>query len=187
MHAKIANALTFDVEDWNQLVEWKLTGTLPPCSSRVIGLTRDILERLGRHQVTGTFFVLAHVARTYPDLVREVHRAGHEVASHGWSHKLIYRQTPGEFANETRAAKALLEDVIGAPIAGYRAAEFSITKASRWALEILAELGFAYDSSIFPIVGRRYGMPDAPLAAYRVDTPAGPIAELPMTVVEWGR
>ena len=182
----LSNALTFDVEDWNQLVDWKLTGTMPECSPRVVALTRNILDRLSRHGVRATFFVLAHVARAYPDLVRDIHRAGHEVGSHGWSHRLVYRQTPDEFASETRSAKALLEDVIGAPIAGYRAAEFSITNRSRWALDILADLGFAYDSSIFPIAGTRYGIPDSPLAAHRVTTASGAtIMELPMTVVEW--
>ncbi|HEV3139783.1 MAG TPA: DUF3473 domain-containing protein [Vicinamibacterales bacterium] len=181
------NALTFDVEDWNQLVEWKLTGTMPECSSLVVGLTHDILETLSRHNVRATFFVLAHVARAFPALVRDIHAASHEVGSHGWSHRLVYRQTRDEFASETRDAKALIEDVIGAPIAGYRAAEFSITDASRWALDVLAETGFMYDSSIFPIAGRRYGIPDAPLAAHRVRTASGAeITELPMTVVEWG-
>ena len=181
------NALTFDVEDWHQLVEWKLTGTLPPCSPNVVGLTHDILDALSRHGVRATFFVLAHVARAFPSLVRDIHAAGHEVASHGWSHRLIYRQTREEFATETHDAKALLQDVIGAPVVGYRAAEFSITEASRWALDILAETGFAYDSSIFPVAGRRYGIPGAPLAAHRVRTASGTeITELPMSVVEWG-
>jgi polysaccharide deacetylase family protein (PEP-CTERM system associated) len=182
-----SNALTFDVEDWNQLVEWKLTGTMPECSPNVVGLTSDILNTLSRHGVRATFFVLAHVARAFPALVRDIHAAGHEVASHGWSHRLIYRQTRDEFARESRDAKALLEDVIGSPISGYRAAEFSITDASRWALDVLAETGFTYDSSIFPMAGKRYGIPDAPLGAHRVRTASGAeITELPMTVVEWG-
>jgi polysaccharide deacetylase family protein (PEP-CTERM system associated) len=179
------NVLTFDVEDWHQLVEWKLTGTLPPCSPNVVGLTHDILDALSRRGIRATFFVLGLVARAYPQLVRDIDAAGHEIGSHGWSHKLVYRQTPGEFAAETRQSKAALEDIVGRAIAGYRAAEFSITAASLWALEILADAGFKYDSSVFPIRARRYGIPDAPLEAYQVTTPSGHIMELPLTVVAW--
>lgn len=180
------NALSVDVEDWNQLVEWKLTGRLPACSDRVVRLTTQMLETLDRHGVRATFFVLAPVARAYPALVRAIHASGHEVASHGWSHVLVYRQRRDEFAAETRDSKALLEDTIGAPITGYRAAEFSVTRASLWALDVLAELGFQYDSSIFPIAGRRYGIPDAPQAPFRITTAAGAdLVEVPLTVCEW--
>lgn len=182
---RTVNALTFDVEDWHQLVEWKMTGTMPACSRHVLAQTHEILEMLAPRNIKATFFILALVARAFPQLVREIQAAGHEVGSHGWSHRLIYRQTPQEFGRETRDAKALLEDTLGAPIAGYRAAEFSITAASRWALEILAETGFTYDSSIFPVQGRRYGIPDAPLDVHRVRTPGGSILELPLTVVDW--
>jgi polysaccharide deacetylase family protein (PEP-CTERM system associated) len=180
------NALTFDVEDWNQLVEWKLTGAMPACSPRVVALTRSILEVLDRAGVRATFFVLAQVARAAPPLVREVQAAGHEVASHGWSHALVYRQTREAFARETRDAKTLLEDITGAPVCGYRAAEFSVTRASLWALDVLAELGFQYDSSVFPIAGSRYGIADAPLAPYTVRTASGAaLVEVPLTACEW--
>jgi polysaccharide deacetylase family protein (PEP-CTERM system associated) len=180
------NALSVDVEDWNQLVEWKLTGSMPACSDRVVRQTTQMLETLERYGVRATFFVLAHVARAFPALVRAIHDGGHEVASHGWSHVLVYRQTRDEFARETRAAKALLEDTIGAPITGYRAAEFSVTRASLWALDVLAEQGFRYDSSIFPIEGRRYGIPDAPRAPFRLTTASGTdLVEVPLTVCEW--
>ena len=181
------NALTFDIEDWHQLVEWKLNGTLPACSPNVLAQTHDILELLAARGVRATFFILGLVAKAHPSLVRDIKAAGHEVGSHGWSHELVYRQRRDRFADETRSSKALLEDIIGAPIRGYRAAEFSITEQSRWALEVLAETGFAYDSSIFPIQGRRYGIPGTPLAPHTVRTAAGNLVEVPLTAVEKGR
>lgn len=181
-----ANALTFDIEDWHQLVEWKLNGTLPPCSPHVIAQTHDILEMLADRGVHATFFILGLVASAYPALVREISAAGHEIGSHGWSHELIYRQRREQFAAETRRSKALLEDTIGGPVRGYRAAEFSITEQSRWALDVLAENGFAYDSSIFPIRGRRYGIPGTPLAPHTIRTSAGDVLEVPLTAVTKG-
>jgi len=178
------NALTFDIEDWHQLVEWKLNGTLPRCSPNVLRQTYDILETLSAHNVRATFFILGLVVEAHPKLVRDIAAAGHEVGSHGWSHQLIYRQTRAVFAEETRRSKEALEDTLGAPIAGYRAAEFSITEASRWALDVLAETGFTYDSSIFPISGSRYGIPGTPLAPHRVHTSAGDLTEFPLTAVE---
>lgn len=179
------NALTFDIEDWHQLVEWKMTGSLPACSDRVLRQTDDILEMLAVGGATATFFVLGLVVRAHPELVRRIQSAGHEVGSHGLSHKLIYRQTPDEFRDETLTAKRELEDVTGIPVVGYRAAEFSITEQSIWALDVLAEAGFTYDSSIFPIAGARYGIPSHPLTAVRRQTSSGAITEVPMTAIEW--
>ena len=181
-----ANALTFDLEDWHQLVEWKLNGTMPQCSRHVLAQTHDILEILADRGVRATFFVLGLVAQAYPTLVREIGAAGHEIGSHGWSHELIYRQRRDQFAAETRRAKALLEDTVGGPIRGYRAAEFSITAQSRWALDVLAEAGFTYDSSIFPIQGRRYGIPGTPLGPHTIRTAAGDLLEVPLTAVKKG-
>jgi polysaccharide deacetylase family protein (PEP-CTERM system associated) len=180
------NALTFDIEDWHQLVEWKLNGTLPACSRNVLAQTDDILEVLAERGVRATFFVLGLVVEAHPQLVRAIAAAGHEIGSHGWSHQLIYRQTRRAFAEETRRSKAALEDVLGRPVYGYRAAEFSITAASRWALDVLAESGFTYDSSIFPIRGRRYGIPGTPLAPHRIATASGDLLEVPLTAIERG-
>lgn len=186
MNAPQANALTFDIEDWHQLVEWKLNGTLPTCSPNVLAQTYDILEILAARSVRATFFILGLVAEAYPALVRDIAAAGHEVGSHGWSHELIYRQQRSVFAEETRRSKAVLEDVLGKPIQGYRAAEFSITEQSWWALDVLAETGFTYDSSIFPIQGRRYGIPGTPLGPHTVRTAAGDLVEVPLTAIEKG-
>lgn len=179
----MTNFLTFDIEDWHQLVEWKLNGTRGPCSPHVIAQTRDILEALAARGIRATFFILGLVAEAHPSLIREIAAGGHEVGSHGWSHELIYRQARDKFAEETRRSKAVLEDTLGAPIHGYRAAEFSITDASRWALDVIAECGFTYDSSIFPVAGSRYGIDGTPLSPHRVG--AGALTEVPLTAAAW--
>ena len=179
------NFLTFDIEDWHQLVEWKLNGRRGPCSPHVIAQTRDILEMLSARGIRATFFMLGLVAEAHPALVREIAGAGHEVGSHGWSHELIFRQTRQTFAAETLRAKAVLEDALSAPIHGYRAAEFSITAASRWALDVIAECGFTYDSSIFPIALSRYGIDGTPLEPHAVPTTSGQLTEVPLTAVDW--
>lgn len=183
------NILTVDVEDWRQLVSWKMTGEKIASSPQVIEETESLLDTLAAHRTHGTFFVLSNVAEAFPDLIRQIDREGHEVGSHGFSHSLVYRQTPEQFRDETRKAKALLEGILGKPIYGYRAAEFSITKQSWWALDILAEVGFTYDSSIYPIAGKRYGIADFPLAPQRIQTDLGrALTEFPLTAVEqWRR
>jgi polysaccharide deacetylase family protein (PEP-CTERM system associated) len=123
--------------------------------------------------------VLGWVAERYPGLVREIARRGHEIACHGLSHRLVYEQSPQEFHAETLRAKALLEDVTGTAVLGYRAASYSIVRRSLWALDILVELGFAYDSSIFPVRHDRYGMPEAERMPHRLATPGG------KAIVEW--
>jgi polysaccharide deacetylase family protein (PEP-CTERM system associated) len=129
-----------------------------------------------------TFFVLGWVAERFPDLVREIHGRGHEVASHGSSHKLIYEQSPEEFRQETLRAKGVLEDQTGAAIFGYRAASYSIVKSSLWALDIIAEAGFQYDSSIVPARHDLYGIPDAHTKPHRLTTQNGStLVEFPPT------
>jgi polysaccharide deacetylase family protein (PEP-CTERM system associated) len=130
----------------------------------------------------GTFFFLGPVAEAYPALVRKIHQEGHEIGCHGWSHDLVYAMTPARFRDETRRAADVLAGIIGEPVTAYRAAYFSITRQSLWALEILAALGFRYDSSIFPVRNWRYGIPDFDPRPQRLDTPSGAIYELPMSV-----
>ena len=177
------HALTFDVEDWRQLFRWKMTGEVLPPGPEVVEETESILRQLDGAGVRATFFVLDNVAAAWPDLVRRIAAAGHEVGCHGLSHRRVYDMTPGEFRAETRAAKGRLEALLGVPVLGYRAAEFSVTRASWWALEVLADEGFAYDSSVYPFAGSRYGVPDFGLEPQAVQTPAGPITEVPMTVL----
>ncbi len=180
------NALTIDVESWQQLFYRKLTGNVISPTPKVVDDTAYVLDVLSANDVRATFFVLGNVAETYPDLVRSIDRAGHEIACHGFSHSIVYQQSPSEFREETRRAKNLLQEIIGKPINGYRAAEFSITKDSLWALDILAEEGFSYDSSIFPISGKRYGIGDFSLERKVIETGQGKtILEFPLTSVVW--
>ena len=127
----------------------------------VNSLTHDLNNSLTQ-KVHGTFFVLGWLAERYPDLIRRIKDEGHEIACHGYAHKLIYHQSKEEFREDIRRAKGILEDIIGSEVIGYRAPSYSITNKSRWAFEVLIEEGFKYDSSIFPIHHDFYGFPSAP-------------------------
>lgn len=182
---KLANAFSVDVEEYFQVAA--LAPAIPRESwasreSRVERNTGVILDLLAEREVHGTFFVLGWIAERHPALVKRIAAAGHEIASHGYSHQLIYTQSREEFRAETVRSKHLLEDLAGAPVIGYRAASFSITRRSLWALDVLAELGFRYDSSIFPIRHDRYGIPDAPAEPGKLTTPSGAtLVEFPMS------
>jgi polysaccharide deacetylase family protein (PEP-CTERM system associated) len=186
--ATIKNAMTVDVEDYFHVSAFAATidrSAWDTCEYRVEANTNRLLQLFADRGVSATFFMLGWVARRSPHLVRAIQRSGHEVASHGMSHKLVYGQSREEFTNETAEAKALLEDLTGEAIAGYRAASYSITKKSLWALDVLCELGFKYDSSIFPIRHDVYGIPDAPTAPAPMRTPSGAsIVEFPMSTVD---
>jgi polysaccharide deacetylase family protein (PEP-CTERM system associated) len=147
--------------------------------SRVVGNTQRLLAIFEQFDVRGTFFVLGWVAERYPQLVRDIAARGHEIACHGFSHRLVYEQSPKEFYGETLRSKTLLEDITGSPVLGYRAASYSIVRESLWALNILVELGFVYDSSIFPVRHDRYGIPNAERVPHRMSTPNG------ASIVEW--
>lgn len=184
----ISNALTIDVEDYFQvaaLAEAVDRKDWHDMEYRVEANTDRLLSVLGNHNTKATFFTLGWVAEKSPALVRRIHDAGHEVASHGYSHQLIYKQTPEVFREETRRSKAILEDIIGEPVTGYRAASYSITAQSRWALDILCEEGFTWDSSIFPVHHDRYGMPGTPRWPHRLKTDNGSeIAEFPLSTLK---
>jgi polysaccharide deacetylase family protein (PEP-CTERM system associated) len=154
------NAISIDVEDWYHCLDQD-PANWDGYEDRIAGSVRGILEIFERASTKATFFVLGHVARRHPELVEEIHRAGHEVASHGTDHRFVYRQTPDEFERDVARSVELLTDVTGQPVHGYRAPYFSITRQSLWALAVLRKLGFVYDSSIFPVVNHRYGIPDA--------------------------
>ncbi len=161
---RIVNAMTVDVEDYfhvSGFADVIRPEDWPNLESRVEANTHKLLDIFAAHKVSATFFILGWVAGRNPTLVQAIHRAGHEVACHGYTHTLVYQLTPEEFRKDVRRAKKLLEDVTGSPVDGYRAPSFSIVESSLWALDILAEEGFQYDSSIFPIRHDRYGIPDA--------------------------
>jgi polysaccharide deacetylase family protein (PEP-CTERM system associated) len=182
------NAMTVDVEDYFHVAAFAHVIPRSDWDSRelrVEGNTARLVDLFAEHRIRATFFVLGWVARKVPALVRRLHDAGHEVASHGMSHTLVYRQSPQEFRAETRESKALLEDLIGCRVRGYRAASYSVTPKSRWALDVLVEEGFEYDSSIFPVRHDRYGMPDAGRHPGPVNTPLGrSLLEFPLTTCE---
>lgn len=182
------NALTFDIEDYFQVsalasaIDRSAWENMP---RRVVRNTQLLMEMLAEHKTRSTFFFLGWVADRHPELVRFAQEAGHEVACHGYSHKLVYDQTPQEFREETLRAKAILEDVTQRPVAGYRAASYSITRKSLWALDILAEAGFSYDSSIFPVRHDRYGIPDSPRWPHEIQLSGGHrIVEFPLSTAQ---
>ncbi|MGH8137871.1 MAG: XrtA system polysaccharide deacetylase [Steroidobacteraceae bacterium] len=183
------NAFTIDVEDYFQvaaLASAVSRESWPTREYRVERNTDRILTLLEERGVHGTFFVLGWVAERSPDLVRRIATAGHEIACHGFSHQLIYSQTRDEFVQETTRAKRHLEDVTGQPVFGYRAASFSITRRSLWALDVLLDLGFEYDSSIFPIRHDRYGIPDASPEPGRITAPSQrTLVEFPMSAANF--
>jgi polysaccharide deacetylase family protein (PEP-CTERM system associated) len=147
--------------------------------------TRRLLDLFDRRGIKATFFALGWVADRQRDLIREIHARGHEVAAHSYWHKLVFEMTPEEFRADLRQVKALLEDLIGAPVIGYRAPTYSVTKASPWAHEILAEEGFAYSSSIFPIVHDRYGISDYSRFPVMLTFGERALWEFPMTTVRF--
>jgi polysaccharide deacetylase family protein (PEP-CTERM system associated) len=142
-----------------------------------------LLDLLAAADVRATFFVLGWVAERCPDLVRDIASAGHEVASHGWSHTPVWRLSEAAFADEVSRSRVLLEELSGQAVIGYRAPTFSITTSTLWALDVLRRAGYRYDSSIFPVHHDRYGIPDAPTAVHRG---AGGMWEVPLAVLELG-
>ncbi len=149
--------------------------------------TNRVLELLAAHSAKGTFFILGWTAQRHPDLVRRIAAAGHEIASHGSEHALVYTQRPEAFRQDVRQARALLQDLSGQEVIGYRAPSYTIMNRTLWALPILVEEGYRYDSSIFPIARRRYGMPRANRWPHRIriDEERG-IAEFPLPIVKLG-
>lgn len=181
--AAIINAMTVDVEDYFQV--WAFSGQIErgdwdryPCRvERNVGV---VLQMFAENNVHATFFVLGWVAKRYPRVIRDIVEAGHELASHGFEHVRVHEQTVNEFRADVRRTKQVLEDLGDTAVRGYRAASFSISDATPWAFEVLAEEGYEYSSSIYPIRHDIYGMPAAPRFAYRPDGQQG-LIELPVT------
>ena len=148
--------------------------------SRVGRSTEALLAALEKNGARGTFFVLGWVAKHRPEVVRAIASAGHEIASHGFSHQRVTSLTPEAFREEVRSSKHALEDLTGSVVLGYRAPSFSIIPGYEWAFDVLIEEGYAYDSSIFPIRRRGYGYPSAPRAPHVVRRSGGALAEFPL-------
>ena len=186
----VINAMSVDVEDYFQVSAFEATVSRKDWAtfeSRVERNTLRLLDIFDEFRVRSTFFTLGWIAERHPRLVREVVARGHEIASHGFEHRLIYDQTPSAFREDVRRAKSVLENSSGRPVAGYRAPSYSVTSQSLWALDILAEEGYTYDSSIFPIRHDRYGIPSAPRHPHRRRTGNGhTLVEAPASTVRLG-
>jgi polysaccharide deacetylase family protein (PEP-CTERM system associated) len=180
--------MSVDVEDYFQVEAFASVvnrSSWGDYSSRVERNTERILDLFDERGVKATFFILGWVAERFPRLVRRIIERGHEAACHSYWHRLVYKLSPAEFQQDTVRAKNAIEQAAGSAVYGYRAPSFSITPRSTWALEILAECGFLYDSSVFPIRRALYGFPGAPRGPFRVETKAGGIVEFPMATFRW--
>jgi polysaccharide deacetylase family protein (PEP-CTERM system associated) len=147
--------------------------------SRLAASTAWLLEQLAAHGIQATFFVVGQIARHNPRLIRDIHAAGHEVASHGWDHRRVHSLSPAAFRLDVLKSKDALEQVTGEAVLGYRAPTFSIVRQTAWAIDVLAELGLAYDSSIYPVRHDRYGVPLAPRGPFRASGVRHNILEIP--------
>jgi polysaccharide deacetylase family protein (PEP-CTERM system associated) len=185
--SRVPNALSIDVEDYFHVEAF--ADCVKPSAwqnypSRVVQNTHRLLELFARNDVRGTFFVLGWVAERHPALVREIVSSGHELACHSYAHRALWRISPEEFHDDTARAISTLEDASGTRIFGYRAPTFSITSKTLWALPILKQLGFEYDSSVYPIRHDYYGIPDAPRQLFQWQLEDGQLLdELPGTTV----
>jgi polysaccharide deacetylase family protein (PEP-CTERM system associated) len=187
MICKMKNALTIDLEDYYHVSAFRDTVAEEQWGaqqSRVERNTDLLLTWLDDAGCKATFFTLGWVAERHPNIIRRIAQEGHEVACHSLRHRIVYEMSPEEFREDTRRAKELLENLGGSPVRGYRAPSFSITKNSLWAFEVLAGLGFSYDSSIFPVKHPNYGMPEISRSPFVVNTKQGPIVEFPMPTLE---
>lgn len=186
----VAHHFTIDVEEYFQVAAFEAyvaRSSWRTFESRVVRQMEVLLDLLARHDARATCFVLGWVAARAPDLVRTIARAGHEIASHGWDHKRVTHLTPAEFRESIRRSKQVLEEITGTPVSGFRAPSFSIVRGREWALDLLLEEGYRYDSSLFPIrrpgYGYAAGLPDP----HWIERPAGRLAEIPPTTLRVGR
>lgn len=182
----IEHHFTVDVEEYFQVSAfepWVTRDRWPAMESRVSSSVEQLLALLAQYDARGTFFVLGWVAERFPELVRSIAGAGHEIASHGWDHVRITHQLPEEFRVSVAKSRRLLEDLTGAPVRGFRAPSFSLVPGCEWALDILLEEGYTYDSSLFPIRRPGYGYPSAQRDPHWIHRPTGMIAEVPPTTL----
>jgi polysaccharide deacetylase family protein (PEP-CTERM system associated) len=183
-----AHHFTIDLEEYFQVsaFESRVARTeWGRFESRLAGQVALLLDLLARHEARATVFVLGWVAARHADLIRAIAQAGHEIASHGWDHARVTHQTPLQFRTSIRRTKDVLEEIGGAPVLGFRAPSFSIVPGREWALDILIEEGYRYDSSLFPVRRPGYGYPGGSPDPHWLERPAGRIAEVPPTTLAW--
>lgn len=180
------HAMTIDVEDYYSVVGRDWLNLERPPSDAVARCTARLLSLFGEHGVKATFFILGEVVEAFPRLVRDIHDAGHEIGVHGHRHQQVFKLTEESFREEVGGCKDRIEQLIGEPVQGHRAPAFSINPETRWALDVLADLGFRYDSSVYPIAGNRYGWPGFPLDIHAMDLPGGgTLIEVPLSTVSF--
>lgn len=182
------NGMSVDVEEWFQVGAFEnviARHDWDSLASRVEGNCARILDQFAAADVKATFFTLGWVAERHPALIRRIHEAGHEVASHGWDHARVFTLGPAAFAADLARSRKAIEDAAGAPISGYRAPSFSIDARTPWAFPVLAEQGFAYSSSVAPVVDDHYGWREAPRFAFQPLPDAG-LIEIPVTTARLG-
>lgn len=182
------NALSVDIEDWFQVGAFETViarDDWDGLAHRVERNSDAVLDLFDRAGVKGTFFTLGWVAARYPALIRRIADAGHEIASHGWDHQRVFTMQPEEFRADLQKARTVLEDAAGEKLSGYRAPSFSIDARTPWAHQILAEEGYAYSSSVAPVVHDHYGWPEAPRFAF-APVAESELIELPVTTARLG-
>ncbi|HEV8305285.1 MAG TPA: XrtA system polysaccharide deacetylase [Gemmatimonadales bacterium] len=186
--AVIAHHFTIDLEEYFQVSAFEshvARSEWERFESRVSQQVSRLLELLAAHEAGATFFVLGWVAQRQAGLIRTIAGAGHEIASHGWDHVRVTQQTPLQFRDSIRRTKDVLEEISGAPVLGFRAPSFSIVPGREWALDVLIEEGYRYDSSLFPVRRSGYGYPNGRPDPHWLERPAGRLAEIPPTTLEW--
>lgn len=184
MSDRFTSAFTIDVEDGISIAMRDAFSVESPQTDRVVHLTEKILELLSMRGVKGTFFILGVVAGEFPDLVKRIASENHELGVHGYNHLQFFRMEREEAFQELDSAKKLIEDISGKAVYGHRAPAFSITPETKWGLDVIAEVGFEYDSSIMPISGIRYGWPGFTKDICRIQTPSGhSLIEVPMSTI----
>ncbi len=180
------NALTIDFEDWYQGLEIPYS-EWDKFEDRIDFIGDKLLGILSETDTKATFFMLGYIAEKHPAIVKKIEAEGHEIATHGFSHTLIYQQTPEVYRGEMQRAVGFLEDLTGEKVVGHRAPFFSITKDSLWALDVLGELGIRYDSSIFPVLNYRYGIAGAPRFPYEIERGGHKFMEFPVSTLKFGK
>lgn len=181
--ATLVNGLSVDVEDWFQVGAFEnviARGEWDTISTRVADNVDRVIDLFAEADVRATFFTLGWVAGRHPAMIRRIVEAGHEIASHGYDHARVFTFTAHEFADDIRKARSIIEDCAGVPVTGYRAPSFSIDHRTPWAFDVLAEHGYAYSSSVAPVVHDHYGWPEAPRFAFR-PLASSPLIEIPVT------
>ncbi len=182
----LQHALSVDVEDWSNVVVFQQRGQFVPPTEAVVRNTEILLELLLEHKAQATWFVLGEVAESFPYLIRRLAGADQELGVHGFHHEYVWSLSESAFRDSIRRAKNAVEQAAGKPVLGHRAPAFSITNQVPWAFDVLAELGFHYDSSVFPAKTRRYGDNGASLRPYQIQTHYGSLTEVPLSAVKLG-